>query len=187
MSIFPTTDIVSDVAEKADARRLSAGLQRLREGAASGAAATPLASGAIQGAGAGVGATTRAGFAASLRQYGSSMVTSRVVNHDPKPPAMIAAEKFEAFVLQTWLETLLPKTEGGSFGTDGSANVWRSMMAEQLGMQLARSGGVGLQKILASHPVSGELHAPEMQAMNVKDGHLRPESETKMSNTAGIS
>jgi len=188
MSIFPTTDIVSDVAEKADSRRLSAGLQRLRGLAASDIGARgayPPSS--TQEVHAGGVPSSHPGFTASLRQYDSSAVISRVMPAEKKPPAMIAAEKFEAFVLQTWLETLLPRTEGGSFGTDGSANVWRSMMAEQLGVQLARSGGVGLQKLLASHVAADDSHTPEIRTMNVINTDLRPDAETNSPTTEGMS
>ncbi|WP_424361533.1 rod-binding protein [Methylocystis parvus] len=43
---------------------------------------------------------------------------------------------------------LLPKEESGVFGMGAAGDVWRSLMAEQLGAQLSRSGGIGVQKLI---------------------------------------
>jgi hypothetical protein len=60
--------------------------------------------------------------------------------------------KFEAFILQTFMESMLPKDDK-IFGKGTAGNVWRSMLAEQLGAQLAKSGGIGIAHMLAkSHP-----------------------------------
>jgi flagellar protein FlgJ len=151
MTIFPATDIVSDVANSADSRQLALGLQRLRNLSASteGAQITnQTSSGALPENRRGSVDATR--FDAFIKSSGKVAHGSAVAHGEAKSPGAIAAQKFEAFVLQTWLEVLLPRTEGGSFGTDGSANIWRSMMAEQLGMQLARNGAIGLKKIITA-------------------------------------
>ncbi|MEO8321901.1 MAG: rod-binding protein, partial [Bradyrhizobium sp.] len=57
--------------------------------------------------------------------------------------------KFEAFVLQVFVETMLPQ-QGDLFGKGTAGNVWRSMLAEQLGNQLAQGKGIGIAKQLAS-------------------------------------
>lgn len=151
MSIFPATDLISDVANSADSRRLAAGLQRLRNLSMSVADKTSISqpiSTARQGGKEEVSRAIR--FEAVVRLEKPPTNNIQNIQRDPKSGNAVAARKFEAFILQTWLETLLPKTEGGSFGTDGSANIWRSMMAEQLGMQLARSDVIGLQKIITT-------------------------------------
>ena len=183
-----TIDIVSDVAEKADTQRLAAGLNRLRGFAMprGGGVISSLPSSASVGT-RGAEISGRHDFVWSLRHYDSSAGASVAVRAEPKSPATLAAEKFEAFVLQTWLEALLPKTEGGSFGTDGSANVWRSMMAEQLGLQLARSGGVGLQKMIAAHPVSPGARAPAIGENVDNDFRSGPEGAVEPRKANGIS
>jgi peptidoglycan hydrolase FlgJ len=57
--------------------------------------------------------------------------------------------KFEAFVLQVFVETMLPKQAEDFFGKGTAGDIWRSMMAEQLGNQLAQGKGIGIAKQLA--------------------------------------
>jgi len=57
--------------------------------------------------------------------------------------------KFEAFVLQVFVETMLPKQGENTFGKGTAGTVWRSMMAEQLGNQLAQGKGIGIARQLA--------------------------------------
>ena len=58
--------------------------------------------------------------------------------------------KFEAFVLQVFVETMLPKQSEDLFGKGTAGTVWRSMLAEQLGNQLAQGKGIGIAKQLAA-------------------------------------
>ncbi|WP_027556660.1 rod-binding protein [Bradyrhizobium sp. Cp5.3] len=61
--------------------------------------------------------------------------------------------KFEAFILQTFVETMLPKESEQVFGKGTAGSVWKSMLAEQLGNQLAKGNGIGIAKQLAgAHP-----------------------------------
>ncbi|WP_199763237.1 rod-binding protein [Bradyrhizobium guangdongense] len=79
---------------------------------------------------------------------------------DGAPVQMIKApasgevyRKFEAFVLQTFVETMLPKESEEVFGKGTAGGVWKSMLAEQLGNQLAKGKGIGIAKQLAAaHP-----------------------------------
>lgn len=178
MSIFPSADIVSDVANSADSRQLALGLQRLRNLSASmdGKHITNQSkSGDLPENKQGLINATH--FDAFVKSPIKGADRSAVVHGGEKASGAIAAQKFEAFVLQTWLEVLLPRTEGGSFGTDGSANIWRSMMAEQLGMQLARNGAIGLQKIIT---------AQEAGQVGVTSGTFLSESKENILHTDQI-
>lgn len=143
MSIFPATDLVSDVARAADPQRLNAAVTRLadlsskkvrpeefadlvRGQAAPNASATP---DVLRAAPASVRVSTAPGKIANVR-------------------ANEVTEKFEAYILQTFLQTMLPQSDQALFGRGAAGGVWRSMLAEQLGDQIARAGGVGLQKML---------------------------------------
>ena len=71
-----------------------------------------------------------------------------------------AYEKFEAFVLQSFLQSMLPESSPALFGSGTSGEVWRSMLAEQLGAQLAKSGGIGVaERIAAANPGAAAPHA----------------------------
>jgi len=57
--------------------------------------------------------------------------------------------KFEAFVLQMFVEAMLPKDAEEVFGKGSAGNIWRSMMAEQIGNEIAKGKGVGIAQQLA--------------------------------------
>jgi len=60
--------------------------------------------------------------------------------------------KFEAFVLQVFVEAMLPQQSADIFGKGTAGSVWRSMLAEQLGNQLAQGKGIGIARQLAAAP-----------------------------------
>jgi peptidoglycan hydrolase FlgJ len=141
MSLLPATDIVADVAQAADPQRLRSAMRRLAE-------ASP-------------GEPVRKNeFATHVAQIGPRAATA--IAPKPAVPAQIsgsappisgmpeAAQKFEAFLLQSFVEAILPKDDR-VFGRGTAGGVWRSMTAEQVGAQLAKSGVLGLEKILARH------------------------------------
>ncbi len=157
MSVFPATDIVMDVAQAAEPSRLDAALKRLNNVAASSASGGERF-GAI---------FSSVGAASPLPPPGDAPHNTVSFASTSAPaarsdPASAAAQKFEAFVLQTFIETMLPKEGSAVFGHDAGAGVWRSMMAEQLGNQIAKAGGIGLQKML-SHRLQ-ELEAQKVSS-----------------------
>ena len=56
-------------------------------------------------------------------------------------------QKFEAVLLQNLVDNILPR-DGGLFGDAASSDVNRSMLAEQLAVQIARSNRVGIARML---------------------------------------
>jgi peptidoglycan hydrolase FlgJ len=57
--------------------------------------------------------------------------------------------QLEAFVLQTFIQNMLPSNAEAAFGKGTAGEVWKSMLAEQLANQMALSGQVGLARRLA--------------------------------------
>jgi hypothetical protein len=57
--------------------------------------------------------------------------------------------KFEAFVLQMFVESMLPKDANNVFGKGTAGEIWRSMLAEQISNEMARGGGIGIAGQLA--------------------------------------
>ena len=69
-----------------------------------------------------------------------------------KPQPRAAGDAFgrlEAFVLQTFIQAMLPGNAETVFGKGTAGEVWKSMLAEQLANQMALSGQLGLAKRLA--------------------------------------
>lgn len=56
--------------------------------------------------------------------------------------------QLEAFLLQTFIQAMLPKNAPQTFGKSTAGETWKSMLAEKLANEVARSGQVGLAKRL---------------------------------------
>jgi len=145
MSIFPAVDLVTDVAHAADPRKLSAAMKRLTD-VSDGRATTGVQFASALRSAAAAPAPRHAAPAPTPGHAASAPARGAPAETDS--PASAAARKFEAYIIQSFLEIVLPKEDQGAYGHGAAGGVWRSMMAEQLGTQIAKAGGVGLQKML---------------------------------------
>jgi hypothetical protein len=102
--------------------------------------------------------SSNADFAATMeaefnKAAGAAEVQSAVPNAPVKiikaPASGEVYRKFEAFILQSFVDTMLPK-DSEVFGKGTAGSVWKSMLAEQLGNQLAQGKGIGIAKQLAA-------------------------------------
>jgi Rod binding domain-containing protein len=55
-----------------------------------------------------------------------------------------APHKFEAYLIQTMVEQMLPEHAASAFGSGFSGSAWRSMMAERVADVVAAHGGFGI-------------------------------------------
>jgi len=124
VAILPASDLVADVLKAADPGQLRQAENQLR------------ALGAGRAAGAGA---AREAFSPPVA--GHSALSSPAPANDP---AFEAHRKFEAMVLQSFLQTMLPKDNEAVYGKGTAGNIWKSMMAEQLANVLADRGGIGI-------------------------------------------
>jgi peptidoglycan hydrolase FlgJ len=135
MAISPPTDILSEVARAADPARYQAATQSLLQGG--GSAGGPSFEDAIR--------------SVSARPMSAGADIYQIRNSLRNDSEFAAAEKakrtnqeFEAFVLQTFIESMLPKDAENTYGKGNAGSIWKSMMAEQIGAQVARAGGIGI-------------------------------------------
>lgn len=153
MIVTATPDLVLDVMEAADPvtqRTATAKLDALKSSDADFAAAMD--------AEAGKAAAAADQPAAKVTEAQSGLVNGPPVQVIKKPGADEVYRKFEAFVLQTFVETMLPKESEEVFGKGTAGGIWKSMLAEQLGNQLAKGKGIGIAKELASaHPAGPDV------------------------------
>lgn len=149
MSIFPATDLVVDVAQAADPQRLNAAVTRLAEMSSTRARPNADFGDLVASVSGGTKPSARAALANGADMGVVARVETRALDsiQTAKSTSKDAIEKFEAYVVQTCLETILPK-EQSIFGHGTAGGVWRSMIAEQIGAQIAKAGGVGLQRTL---------------------------------------
>jgi Rod binding domain-containing protein len=150
MAIAPPSDIVLDTLMAADPARsqeVAARLAQLRPSRPGDFDTTLVDPAALEA----VAPRKKAAPATTSLPRQSARIDTAAASRSSIPPAY---RKFEAFVLQTFIEAMLPHDSDVNFGKGVAGNVWRSMMAEQLGTAVANAGGVGIAKYLAAaHPV----------------------------------
>lgn len=142
MAITPVGDIVHDVARAAEPTQARAAALGLSAGAARTAAgeiADPLGA---------AGATVRShGFDAYVATTNLKSDTAKVVATSSTSLSP-SYQKLEAMLLQTYIETMMPKNSDAVFGKGVGGAMWKSLMAEQIGAHFAKSGGVGIARLL---------------------------------------
>ena len=143
MAITPPSDIVLDVARAADPEKYRAAVDRLTRLRATAAASTAAFTPPTQAPATPAVITD----AAATRDFAAGAQPRRRL--DPYG-------QFESFVLQSFVQSMLPKNATNVFGKGSAGEFWKSMLAEKMGDELARSGQVGIARRLAagpSHPV----------------------------------
>ena len=174
MAINPPSDIVLGSILAADPSRYRDAANRLRRagGDIGSDAAAPAATPGVQ-------ARPRSGIAlgaalASGQGQLASPARSAAVGQGGKSPD--AFSQLEAFVLQSFIQTMLPKNSQGFFGKGTAGEVWKSMLAEKLGAQIASSSQLGLAKRLAagrSDALAGPLPAAALGGATRTSASLR--------------
>ncbi|WP_081709772.1 rod-binding protein [Mesorhizobium erdmanii] len=70
-------------------------------------------------------------------------------------------KKFEAMVLQTFIQNMLPKDTEGVYGKGLAGDMWKSQLAERVADVMAERGGIGIAKsLLADHYMDGKRKVP---------------------------
>ena len=131
MSIQTATDIILDVVRAADpavAQRAEAMLEAASIRKSEQAAATP----AFQ-------------HQLLASANGSSVSMSAASVGDAAPVKSLEVyQRFEAMILQNFVGSMLPKDSEQLYGEGTAGDIWKGMMAEQLGAVLAKGGGIGI-------------------------------------------
>jgi flagellar protein FlgJ len=196
VAINPPSDIVLGVVRAADPARRQAATERLLRLAAlpSGAGATTEASAAGEDdsagppAGVGIGSwRTATALAPTAQQRPLTPASERRTARDP------AFVEFEAMVLQTFVQSLLPKDAVSVFGRGTAGEVWKSMLAEQIACEIARSGGIGIAErtgaggspARTAGPFAERLATRAAGALPSRQGQPAAEDNSDFKGTAG--
>lgn len=148
MTVAPIQDLIADVMAAADpvSQRVAAGkLERLASTADRNFAAA--VDQKIEAAG-----LQQGGVAAADISAPGGRAVADSTGHAPIVKATNgkgAYRKFEAFILQMFVESMLPKDATDVFGKGTAGTVWRSMLAEQIGNEMAKGNGLGIARQLA--------------------------------------
>lgn len=140
MSISPSSDIVLGVAKAADPQKYREAVERLTRAAGEG--------GKIQGAPSAPMTATPTKSSTPTALPTTSSASKAVVSAKSDKQAY---DDFEAFFLQTFVEAMLPKDAKSLFGSGPAGKIWKSMLAEHLAIELARSTAFGIAEKIASH------------------------------------
>jgi len=70
-------------------------------------------------------------------------------------------QRFEAMVLQTFIQNMMPKDAEGVYGKGLAGDMWKSQLSEQLANVMAARGGIGIARsMLADHYLDGKRTVP---------------------------
>jgi peptidoglycan hydrolase FlgJ len=151
MAFNPHTDVILEVASAADPSRATVAAQRLNALAGSNAPAADFAADLDRAAGATSATTAPLANAADMRSH----LPSALGGPDKLGQAKT---QFEAMMLNSFVSEMLPKDTGEVFGQGTAGDMWRSMLADQVSTQIAKSGKLGLaRRLFATHEVG--LHS----------------------------
>lgn len=184
MTISPPSDIILEVARAAEPTRLAEATSRLqeiarargRDGDGEGAPFGTLFAGLERRA------------PAAARPFDADRARVEISNRDvlgapaslgrgpdlPAPRRVAAsaetpARAFEAMVLGQMVESILPDAES-VFGGGSAGSIWKGFLAQEIGAELARAGGVGIADMVA------RTH-PELDRVSAAKAALWPEHE----------
>jgi hypothetical protein len=88
----------------------------------------------------------------------AQMALSRRAN---APDEAAAYKKFDAMVLSQFVEAMLPKEAESVYGGGLAGDMWKSMMAQQLGESLSAQGAVQIaSRYIGDRYADGDLSAP---------------------------
>lgn len=150
MIVTATQDLLLDVLEAADPlaqRAATAKLDALKSTDADFAATMEAEAGKAKAA--------AEQSATKLSEAQPGAVNGAPVQVIKAPASGEVYRKFEAYILQTFVEAMLPKESEEVFGKGTAGGIWKSMLAEQLGSQLAKGKGIGIATRLAAGQPAG--------------------------------
>jgi peptidoglycan hydrolase FlgJ len=132
VAISPPSDLVLDVLKAADPVDVQAAQAKLQANKAA------FAANSLAEAGNGFASTVDI-----LNKAGTQSGLGNAHTHVKSGKVPAAYQKFEAMVLQNFVKNMLP-TSDTLYGKGNAGEIWKGMMAEQLGNTLAKDGGVGI-------------------------------------------
>lgn len=142
MAISPPSDIILDVARAADPSRQQVAFERLQR-MGSGVAGTQFAAAVDEAA-----PTASAAGLAGAREKFASLVPAKLTAapNAAQTKSAKTMQQFEAQVISTFIEQMLPEASANNFGSGTAGGVWRSMLSEQIANQIAKAGGLGIRE-----------------------------------------
>ncbi len=93
-------------------------------------------------------ATSRFSESANEAQAFNNVASVPKNHHTKNAVANPGNEKFEAMMLRSFVEDMMPKASSDLYGEGTAGEVWRSMQADFISQEIAKGGGIGIAKQL---------------------------------------
>jgi len=122
MAINPPSDLVMDVARAADPQAYRVASERLK--------------------------SMTTGTDVAFSNYADSFNAGVNTVSQPQNSANSAYRKFEAFMLQSFVQSMFTSDTSATFGKGIAGEYWKSMMSEAMANKMADTGGVGIARLL---------------------------------------
>jgi hypothetical protein len=165
LAISPPSDIVLDVARAVDPAELAAARTQLVERARTGAARVDFP----DIAGLGSSGTTMKNMA------GMRFAARSETDKTGETPE--AYKKFEAAVLQNFMQSMMPKDSEAVYGKGLAGDMWKSELAKQMGTVLSERGGIGIaNRLLKDHYMAGDR---KVALTGASEGARKDEADMK--------
>ena len=159
MAISVISDIVMDVVRAADPAEVQVAQAKLRSNQAAYAASSL--------------AETGNGFAANIDRISSAESRAGLGNVNTRVNRQEIPDtyrQFEASVLQTFVQNMMPKESDEVYGQGSAGEIYKGMMAEQFAKSIAESGGIGIaEQVYADALRKARNEGIETLAMSEKD------------------
>jgi len=139
MAISPPSDLVLDVVRAADPAQVQEAQSRLKANRAAFQATSLAENGS--------------GFASAvsvLNQADNTSGLGNIANRVEQKKIPETYRKFEAMVLQNFVKSMLPTESEEVYGKGTAGDIWKSMMAEQIGNVMAKGDGIGIAASMVS-------------------------------------
>jgi Rod binding domain-containing protein len=167
MPIEPASDVVLEVVNAADPARAAAAAQRLN--ALAGAAPAQTEDFAQTLAQTAPSASLAAARVAGMADARSRLADATLAASDKAAKAQV---DFEAVLLNGFVNEMLPKDASATFGQGLAGDMWKSMLADQMSRQIAKSGTLGIaRRLFEAHPLSAAASLERASRFDVADAH----------------
>ena len=76
-----------------------------------------------------------------------------------------AYRKFEGMVLQQFIQQMLPDGNEEFFGEGTAGDIWKSMLAEQIGTVIASAGGIGIAERMLADTMGQRVRPEDLEQL----------------------
>jgi len=148
LAINPPSDIVLGVANAADPQKLRAAAAQLARADGNaltdGAGPTGAAAGALK-------LVSKSPPVFDPQANASAQMAAKPAQGAAAKRAPDAYTKFEAFLVQTFVESMLPSDAPNVYGGGVAGKIWKSMLAEHLANAMVKGTAFGIADSIAKH------------------------------------